>query len=180
MANLIPKTPLAGQVALSVGGVTLSEAPLASMQSLAAVRGQEKALAKALKAFGLASPAPNTCLQKDGSLIVWTGREQAFIVGAAPVILPGAVMTDQSDGWARLRLEGPGTSDVLMRLVPLDLRSVVPGWAARAPLNHMQAILLCPAAGQIDVLVFRSMAQTAWHEIAAAMQMLAARAARPV
>ena len=180
MANLIPKTPLAGQVALSVGGVTLFEAPLASMQSLAVVRGQEKALGKALKAMGLPLPAPNSCFQKDGSLIVWTGRDQAFLLGAEPVALSGAVMTDQSDGWARLRLEGPGAGDVLMRLVPLDLRSTAPGWAARAPLNHMQAILLCAGAGQIDILVFRSMAQTAWHELASAMQMLAARAARPV
>ena len=179
MANLIAKSPLSGQGPVTYGSVTLSEAPIEAMQSLAPIKGQEKVLAKALKTLGLAMPTPNTCVAKGHHLIVWTGRDQVFLMGPAPVTLAGAAITDQSDGWARLRLEGAGVADVLMRLVPMDLRRLAQGWAARAPLNHMQAVLVCAGTGQIDILVFRSMAQTAWHEVADTMQMLAARAQRP-
>ncbi len=178
MPSLIAKSPLAGQAPVSHGGVTLSEEPPGRISSVTAFRGQEKALAKALKAAGLAMPAPNACGTSGDRVIVWTGRDQAFLLGDLPEGLPAAV-TDQSDGWARLRLEGPGAADVLARLVPVDLRGMKPGQALRAPLNHMQAVLFCTEAGRIDLLVFRSMARTAWDEIAEAMQAVAARAARP-
>jgi heterotetrameric sarcosine oxidase gamma subunit len=178
--SLIAKSPLSGHSGMTLAGMSLSEAPLASMQSVSPIKGQEKSLAKALKAIGLSMPKPNTCVTNGDVVIVWTGKDQAFLVAPEAVALDGAAVTDQSDGWARLRLEGTAAADVLMRLVPLDLRGVFPGWASRAPLNHMQSILMCHTAGQIDMLVFRSMAQTAWHEVTGAMQTVAARAARPI
>jgi sarcosine oxidase subunit gamma len=68
---------------------------------------------------------------------------------------------------------------VLARLHPLDLRaSAFPaGHCARAPFNHMSSILIRTGPHVFEVLVFRSMARTAWHEAEAAMTALAARAA---
>ena len=63
-----------------------------------------------------------------------------------------------------------------MRLVPLDLRRFGAGQAVRAPLGHMQMVLMGQGDG-FTLLVFRSMARTAWHEIETAMKMLAARKA---
>ena len=180
MPDLIAKSPLAGRAALTLAGVTLSEPDLGQITSVAPFKGQDKALAKALKALGLSFPAPNQVSSTGDARLIWTGRDQAFLIGAAPQGLDGlAALTDQSDGWAALRLDGPGSGDVLARLYPLDLRAAAfpLGRVARAPLNHMSSILMRPGPQRFEVLVFRSMARTAWHEAEAAMRALAARAA---
>jgi len=178
--DLIAKSPLAGRAALTLAGVTLAEADLGQITSVAPFKGQDKALAKALKALGLSFPAPNQVSSKGDVRLVWTGRDQAFLIGAAPQGLEGlAALTDQSDGWAALSLDGPGAGDVLARLYPMDLRvAAFPvGRVARAPLNHMSSILMRSGPQSFEILVFRSMARTAWHEAEAAMRALAARAA---
>ncbi|MGB8813876.1 MAG: sarcosine oxidase subunit gamma [Paracoccaceae bacterium] len=180
MPNLIAKSALAGQTALTLGATTLSEVPPGQITSIAPLKGQEKPLTKALKALGLGFPAPNTFLQKGDARIVWTGRDQAFLINAAPdTLAPHAALTDQSDGWVTLTLQGPLAKAALMRLYPLDLRPLPfpKGTAARAPLNHMSSILLRTWADSFQIMAFRSMAQTAWHEIEAALRGVAARAA---
>lgn len=179
MPELFAKSALAGQTPLVLGNATLAEATLPQITSLAPLRGREKALAQGLKAMGLAFPAPNGMAAKGAARILWTGRDQAFLIGADPAPLAGlAAITDQSDGWCGLTLTGADAPEVHARLVPLDLRATAfpPGRVARAPLNHMQMILLREADGFL-LLVFRSMARSAWHEIAAAMSAVAARAA---
>jgi heterotetrameric sarcosine oxidase gamma subunit len=178
--DLIAKTPLAGRAALTLAGVTLAEADPGQITSVAPFKGQDKVLARALKALGLAFPAPNQVSSKGDVRLVWTGRDQAFLIGTPPQGLAGlAALTDQSDGWAALRLDGPEAGDVLARLYPLDLRPAAfpVGQVARAPLNHMSSILMRPGPHSFEILVFRSMARTAWHEAEAAMRALAARAA---
>jgi heterotetrameric sarcosine oxidase gamma subunit len=176
--ELIAKSPLSGTAPITLGGLRLSEVMLGPVTSIAPFPGQDKTVAKALKPLGLTFPAPNTFTSAADAKLVWTTRNQAFLIGIAPPTIPGAALTDQSDGWAGLRIEGPTASDALMRLYPLDLRqqSFPVGTAARAPLNHMQSVLMRTAPYAFDLLVFRSMARTAWHEIEAAMRTLAARA----
>ena len=124
-----------------------------------------------------ALPAPNTFTEKEGARIVWTGREQAFLMGVEVPALDGAAVTDQSDGWTTLSLSGAAAADVLARLVPLDLRlAACPvGTALRTQVNHMNAVILRTGDYGFEILVFRSMARTAWHELEAAMGMVAAR-----
>jgi len=174
--ELIAKSALDGR-SLTLGHVTLTEAEPGPITSVAVYPGQGKAVAKGLKTLGLAMPAPNSFAEKKGARIVWTGREQAFLIGVAPPVLKGAAVTDQSDGWTVLALSGAGAVDVLARLVPLDLRlTACPvGTALRSQVNHMNAVILRTGDHAFEILVFRSMARTAWHEIEAAMQMLAAR-----
>ncbi|MDR0807873.1 MAG: sarcosine oxidase subunit gamma [Gemmobacter sp.] len=177
MPELIAKTPLSGLWPVTHGALSLSEVVYDSILSLAPFAGQEKVLTKALKPLGLAFPAPNTLAVSGVARIVWTGRDQAFLINA-PLATPSAAITDQSDGWAGLRLEGPMAAEALMRLVPIDLRSSAfpPGSAARAPLNHMNAVVMRLESG-FEVMVFRSMARSAWTEIAETMQRVAARQA---
>jgi heterotetrameric sarcosine oxidase gamma subunit len=145
--------------------------------SVALFPGGAKAAAKGLKALGLAMPEPNSFAEKKGARIVWTGRDQAFLIGVAPPALDGAAVTDQSDGWTVLSVSGMGGAEVLARLVPVDLRLVAfpVGRTMRTQLNHMNVVILRTGDYAVEILVFRSMARTAWHEIHAAMQMLAAR-----
>jgi sarcosine oxidase gamma subunit len=175
--DLISKSALAGQAPLTAGSATLSEAHLGQITSIAAFPGMAAKLAKKLGGF----PDPNRFLESP--LRVWTGEGQAFLIGAeAPALTGLAATTDQSGGWAALRLEGPGAEAALMRLYPLDLRvqSFAATHAARAPIGHMQSVLLRTGPQTFVILIFRSMARTAWAEIAEAMQKLEARAAAGV
>lgn len=182
MPELIAKSPLAGRATVTRGLLRLSEAPMETVTSIALYPGQGKAIAKALKPLRLSFPAPNKVSLADDMRLAWTGRDQAFLIGApAPGIPPEvAAVTDQSDGWAGLVLEGPGAHDALMRWVPIDLRPerFAIGASIRAPLYHMQAVIMRLVANRLDLLVFRSMARTAWHEIEQAMVTIEARSAR--
>jgi sarcosine oxidase gamma subunit len=160
VAEWIAKSPLAGQGPVRHGGVDLAEVDLGRVTSVAP--------------FGTVQgfPAPNTVEMWGGARLVWTGRGQAFLLGGDPDGLDDAALTDQSDGWVGLSLTGPGAADVLARLVPLDLRAMT--GCARTVLGHMPLILIAITGG-FEMLTFRSMAQTAWHEVETAMKMWAAR-----
>ncbi len=170
MPNLIAKSALAGHAPVTLAGTTLDEAHVGPITSIAVFPGALDEVNARLGSF----PAPN---EVKGNLI-WTGPEQAFLMGQAPDLAGLAATTDQTGGWAALRLTGPKAADTLMRLYPLDLRAAhfPPGTCARSPLGHMQSILIREADSFL-ILVFRSMARTAWHEIEAALQALNARAA---
>jgi heterotetrameric sarcosine oxidase gamma subunit len=179
--ELIAKSALEGR-SLTLGGVTLAELDVGPITGLAVYPGAAKVVAKGLKTLGLAMPAPNSFAEKKGARIVWTGREQAFLIGADCPVQEGAAVTDQSDGWAVLGLTGAAAVDVLARLVPMDLRlAACPvGTALRTQVNHMNAILLRTGDYGFEIMVFRSMARTAWHEIETALHMVAARAGTKV
>ncbi len=176
MPELIAKSALDGR-SLTVGSVTLAEVDVGSITSIAALPGGGAALAKGLKALGLAMPRPNAMHEGEDARILWTGRDQAFLIGVGAPALEGAAVADQSDGWAVLSLSGAATLEVLARHLPVDLRvSAFPvGQVLRTQLNHMNAIVLRTEATAFQIMVFRSMARTAWHELEDAMHMVAAR-----
>jgi sarcosine oxidase subunit gamma len=179
--ELIAKAPLEGRGDHAAGGAVLAPWDPGVITSIAAYPGAAGAVDAALAATGLALPAPGLVVEgPEGRRAVWTGREQAFVLGGAvAVALDGlAAVTDQTDGWAGLRLSGPAAVEVLARLVAVDLRegATPPGRVVRTGLNHVPAILIRGATG-VEILVFRSMIRTAWEEIAEAMAHVAARAA---
>lgn len=176
MPDLIAK-PALGHAPLTLAATTLAEADWAPILSISPFPGQEKAVTKALKTIGLAFPKPNTWAEKGEARIIWTGRDQAFLIGAeVPPDLPAAI-TDQSDGWVTLTLSGPQARAVLSRLVPLDLRAMSRGLAARSALNHMPLILTVQGPDSFTLMTFRSMARTAWHELSEALLKIEARLA---
>lgn len=179
MPKLIAISPLADRAPIRIGACGLAEADPGPITSVAAFTGKDKALATALKAAtGLAPTGPNRFTAKGPARMVWTARGQAFLIGVPAPDLSGiAAVTDQSDGWVCLRVEGPAAETVLTRLYPIDLRlrAFEVGHAARTPLNHLMSVLMRSGAETFDILVFRSMARTAWHEIETAMRGVAAR-----
>ena len=180
MPELIAKSALAGQAPLTLAGTTLAEAAPASLISIAPFPGKMDAVNVALAPLGLTFPAPNQQSTAGDAHLIWAGRDLAFLTGVpAPAGLQThAALTDQTDGWASLTLSGTHAADALARLVPLDLRPAAfpVGQTMRSALNHMQMVLTRTAPDAFHILVFRSMARTAWHELHEALTALHARA----
>lgn len=180
MPEYIAKTALEGRKPLDVAGTVLMELDHGAITSIQPFPAMGAAVDKALKPMGFTMPAVNSFADQAGVFLVWTGREQAMLIGAkCPDLGKAAAVTDQSGAWVTLSLGGALAVEALARYVPIDLRlAAFPvGTAVRTPLNHMSMILLRVADESFRIMVFRSMARTAWHEIEVALKTLAARAA---
>lgn len=180
MPELIAKAALAGRKPLTIAGTTLSEVDPGVVTSIAPFPGQAKALAKVLKPLGLSFPEVNSFATKGTANLIWTSRDQAFLTGVAcPDMAGAAAVTDQTGGWVTLALEGPEAAAALMRYVPMDLSlAAFPvGMAVRTPFYHMAMVLMRVSDQGFQLMLFRSMARTGWHEIEVALRTLAARAA---
>ena len=174
MADLI-ETP-ADLLPLTIGRCTVAPLSVGPVTSIAPFPGAD--LTAALAPMGLTFPAPGQIIAKGAVRLVWAGRALAFLLGApAPDLASLAAVTDQSDGWAFASLSGADAVAVMARLTPLDLRAqaFAPGTAARAPINHLSALILRPSLDRFEIGVFRSMARTLTHEVEAAMRGVAAR-----
>lgn len=182
MANLIATSPLGFVKPISLAGTVLTQCAFAPITSIAPFAGRENDVSRALAGLGLRFPAPNTMISAggaDGAKIAWSGRDCAFLIGAtSPDMADAAALTDQSDAWARFSLIGPAAVETLARYVPLDMRlSALPvGASVRSQLYHIPLCLMRLDADAFELLVFRSMARTAWHELEVALRTLAARA----
>lgn len=180
MVSLIQKSAADGLVPLQVGTLSLTEPDFGAITMVAPFKAKGKAVSDAMKkATGVGFPAPGRSGGKAGARVVWVGMGQALVLGA-PVSIPDAAITDQTDAWCVLALEGVGAADVLARLTPLDLRDAVfkRGHAARSLLGHMNCLFLRTGATRYELMVFRSMAHTAVHEIRRAMESVTAQAER--
>lgn len=179
MARLFAKTACEGLLPVTHDGMELSEAVPEAITWVAPFKGQASVVSEALKAaVGAGFPAAGRAVGKADARVVWSGLGQALVLGP-PVSLGGAAVIDQSDAWACLVLQGAGAADVLARLTPLDLRDTVfkRGHAARSLLGHMTCVFLRTGAERFEMLVFRSMAQTAVHELSRAMESVSAQRA---
>jgi len=182
VADLNPTPPFAGlPLPLNHGETRCHALPDGPITAIAPFPGMTDAVARALGGF----PAPGQTLDTPAGPLVWAGREMAFLFGR-PQDLPDltsltglAAVTDQSGGWAGLRLSGPDAGAVLARLVALDLDRLTPPASARAQLNHLPLLLIHPEPGVHDLWSYRSMAGTLVHELDSAMRGLAARRAIP-
>lgn len=180
MVDLKALSPLQEMTPVTIGGVTLKEVAPGRMTTIAPYRGKSRQASEALKAaHGLAMPEANRSLASGEVRVIWFGRDMALLLGPAPDagLAAHAALTDQSDAWAVVTLEGRGAADVLARLCPLDLRAGVfqQNQTARTELQHMLASITCLEDGRYLIMVFRSMAQTLIHDLKTAMEAVAAR-----
>lgn len=180
MAELLAKTACDGLAPLTIGGLTLREAPAQTMTTIAPFRDQVQALGKALKAaHGLDWPAVQGATTTAEARAIWFGRDMALLIGPEPdqKLSKHAALTDQSAGWAVMELSGQGGEEVLARLCPVDLRlSAFPvGAALRTEAKHMMACLHRLEKDRFQIMVFRSLARTLHHDLKTAMEARAAR-----
>lgn len=166
----------AGFSDLEQNGLRLAEALPGHICSVSPYKGRDDGLAEAL---GVAFPAPGKVVALAGARLIWCGPGQAMWVGddQPPAgLAQHAALVDQSDGWCVLHLTGERPEEVLARLCPLDLAPAMfkQGQTARSLLGHMTAQITRIDAG-FELMVFRSMAGTACHELTQALRQVAAR-----
>ncbi len=181
MTELKALSPAAGLLPLNIGGVELREDEMRALTLIAPYKGQEGALAKALEAaHGLNWPAVGATSESGAARLVWFGRGAALLVGAeaSAKLAKHAALTDQTDAWSCLTLEGAGARDVLARLTPLDMRDVAfpVGSTARTEVFHMACSVTRVGPQSWQIMGFRSMAKTLVHDLKTAMEGVAARA----
>lgn len=175
MVNLVAKSPCAGLLPVTHGGVTLRELAPERVTSVAPFKGKEKVVSTALqKSVGAGLPEVGRLVAGDKGQILWSQRGQYFVLDAKLAKLKAAV-TDQSDAWACVALEGDKASDVLARLCPLNFGAMDEGDVARSMIGHMSAVIIRRSDGY-DLMVFRAFAKTLVHELETIMRSISAQA----
>ncbi|WP_372893448.1 sarcosine oxidase subunit gamma [Rhodosalinus sp.] len=180
MAELTARTPCAGLLPRRAGAMRLEEVEPGRITSLMPGPGQAGALDAALRAaHGVGWPAPGAAHLSETASMIWTGMDQAMLIGPAPdpSLAAQAALTDQSDAWAVVELSGDAGPEALARLVPVDLRAHVfaEGATARTLLGHMSVSITRTGPERLRIMAFRSMAGTLVHEVHEAMESVAAR-----
>ncbi len=175
MAKLIAKTPCGDTLPKTIGNVTLSEVLIDHMWSVAPYKRREKAVATAL---GATLPKPNRFTTKGDMRLIWAGQGVTLVIAdRLPDMTDLAAVSDQSDAWAVVAVEGEDAAEVLARLVPIDLRRATfkTGHTARTMLGHMTATITRTGANRLEVMVMRSMAGTLVHDLTRAATLFAGR-----
>lgn len=152
--GLQPVSPLGGY-AETLGDVSLSEVTGLGVVAVAPSQGDEPALLSALDTgFGLIWPETGHSTTSGDARLLGMARDQAFLV--FPHDGPGALdavrdklgepgwLTDQSDSWAMLRIEGAGVRAALERISMLDLHpdAFAVGMVQRTTMEHLAVIIL--------------------------------------
>lgn len=165
----------------SYEGIHLSAFQPPAIVSMATPNGADDALATVLQtAYGIELPAVGRAAisAKDSATFLRLAQDQMFVLFVAPAtgkptdairtaIGDAAYLTDQSDSWAALRIEGPQTRAALERICALDLHvdKFTPGTVARTAMEHLGVIMLCEAPDKVLMLSARSSADNFLHAV---------------
>lgn len=178
MVELVAKAPVAG-LPVTHGSVTLTLDTPDTITSIQPFKGQGDKVSKLLKTHhGAALPATGRMTGRAGKRVYWAGQGVYLLTGAADVALaPHAALVDLSDGWTCFTLHGEGIGDVMALLTPFDTRAhrFKRGDVARTELQHMMSLLARTGENSLEIMVMRSFARTAAHDLTRAMKIVAAR-----
>lgn len=159
--RLMPRHALGGDAPrrAALGAVTIVEGPDLAIASLAARRDGAGACHAALADLtGRPPPAPGRIDGATGIEALWSGPDQWLLLAPhgthedlpdrvkARVGASGSV-TEQTDGWVCLTVTGAGTTALFERICMLDTAAATPGFAARTPIHHIAAFVICDAGG---------------------------------
>ncbi|MGH1413679.1 MAG: sarcosine oxidase subunit gamma [Pelagimonas sp.] len=128
--------------------------------------------------FGFPKPGEMQCA---GDIrCQWFGHNQAMLTGdhAQKDWQTMGLVTDQSDAWVVLLVQGLLVQEVLARLFPIDLATdqFPVGHTARSQCGHLNVCVSRTADCSFEIMAFRSMAQSLKHELTTAATLVAARA----
>jgi len=172
VARLIAQTPTMEALPIEIGGAILEDAQPEAITWVAPLKGQHQAIADQLGGF----PQRGACIEVKGGRAISVGPGQAMVLGVA-VLPDDAAVTDQSDGWTVVALDGEAARDVLARLTPIDTRNraFATGSTARTLIGHMTVSITRISDFRYEIMGFRTMTQTLIHELTRAMRQIEAR-----
>lgn len=160
---------------VAAAGVVVADCSGTPMASVIARRGAVAALAAAVaNAYGITLPDRPRHTGPGPLAFVGTGPGHYLTVGEiatlGQTIAPHAAVFDQTDGYALLRLHGPGLRATLAKGVGIDLHpdAFPVGAAASTAIGHIGANLWrledhADGSAVFEIAVFRSMAASFWH-----------------
>lgn len=177
--QLAAKSPLGG-VRLEFEGITVSEVTDRAIVSVATPLGGEAALTEALlQAYGADIPkvGGSTMSAKHDARFLGLQSDQMFVLfphaglravdDIAGPVRGAAALTDQSDSWVLLRVEGAKSRLALERICPVDLAASAfpPGAVARTIMEHLGAIIVCEDTDKFLLMSARSSARSFLHAV---------------
>jgi heterotetrameric sarcosine oxidase gamma subunit len=182
---LLPRAPFAG-LAVKPGtgrGVIALDRDGLGLATVHVRRGRSAALAERVRErFGTELPQGPRRTAVGGLAFAGTGPQawlavheqggNAFAESLKAAIGDLASVSDQSDGYAVLRLTGPKLRETLYKIVPIDLhpRAFQSGDVVSTLASHIGATLwrlddAADGSPVIEVAVFRSLAADFWHAL---------------
>jgi heterotetrameric sarcosine oxidase gamma subunit len=179
VVDLIAVNPTCGPMPMKIGTVVVEEVHT-SLFTVGVHKEISKSLLNTMKSV-TGMDWPNVCQikSKDNISLMWFDHTHVAIMGVTPTpqLEKIAAVTDVSDAWLIIDIDGVDARKVLSRVTPTDMREehFKIGTTQRGDLMHMQASISCIAEHRFRIMVFRSMAQTLLHELTIAMKSVAAR-----
>lgn len=179
-------SPLSGYVS-SHDGTNLAEVTGMALFSLAVSQGNDAAFSRAVKkAWKIEVPTPGMSTTAGDIRLIWTAPGQYHLLMQEPPGNPSgdplapvtkavsgtAWLTDQSDSYCLLRLEGPRAREALERICPLDL---YPGnfavdAASRTAMEHLGVLLIREQMDQYLLMSARSSALSFLHAVETSLE----------
>ena len=171
MTDLIAETALGGTTprVTQAGPVTLTERFDIALASLALRKG-----ASTPQPFGLTLAAPGE-ITTDGTIgSLWMAPGQWMIEAPLQDLaarlsaeIPGCSVTEQTDGWVIIDIDGPAPAIEALRerLVNLPPQALAPGRATRTLMHHMSVFVIRRTDGRLSIMGMRSMAGSLWHTL---------------
>ena len=179
MVDLYTTSAAATALPLKIGTVYVEEVETPLFLVAPFGKNLKQAAAVLVNQMGLEWPTAHVMKRTGVAYALWFDHAHIALMGVEPSarLLRYAAVTDVSDGWFIVDISGPEVRDVLARVTPLDMRikSFKTGMTQRSMLMHMQASISCLGKSHFRVMVFRSMALTVVHDLAVAMESVAAR-----
>ncbi|MEL7465761.1 MAG: hypothetical protein AAFN79_16955 [Pseudomonadota bacterium] len=174
-----------GGCRVEVEGFAFDETPTRSLVSLARRRGEAgAALDAAVKAaFGADLPEPGRFTEANGVTIIFSQPGQ-WLIAAEREELEAEVrstaagagtVTDQSDAFTELTMEGPLAVEVLSRLSSLDYETFEVGQVARTPMQQIAVTIARTGAESWRLNTARSTARDFAHDVDVAAKAIGAR-----
>jgi sarcosine oxidase subunit gamma len=158
----------------------LTEPAPRSIAGIASFRDHAALLDALQSEFGLAPPATAAFVEASGvtlstlapsRYLAMADREAALPRRLVAALSAHAAITDQSDLWHLFALSGPGASDALSRVVPIDLapEAFPIGALALTRAGHLNVRLWHIAAQAYEIAVARSYADDLRHDLEKAL-----------
>ncbi|MDB2403521.1 sarcosine oxidase subunit gamma [bacterium] len=170
-------TPLDGR-SITHGGTALWVVRDRPLYSLSVPLGGDQAFDQALmNRFALPRPKPGQFLDAGAFRLCGLAQDQVFVMGLEPTrpaatslaqeLGGAAYVTDQSDAWVSLHLNGDLSLAALERICPINLNpSAFPtGSLARTSMEHLSAVVMADSDQGFILISAISSAESFWHAV---------------